>query len=454
MLVPSDVGFCGELLHMDEPLGRGWSASGGNLKTGLGYGLVSKGGFTRMIWVIIGILAVVGFVVFFVLQGKSAKPKELSVSEPPPETIPDLEAGYGKAVKASSPDPFGTRVGAPTPEAPTPTPAPTPPAVSPPGDDFATRAQASAPPADAFSTRAQQTPPTDDGFATRSHQAAAPDPYSTRAQQTPPADDAYSTRAQQAPPVDDAYSTRAQQAPPADDAYSTRAQQPAAPDAFATRAQPQPAEADSYSTRAQQPAPPAPQPDAYSTRAQAQPPAQGEADPYSTRAQAPLQPEPTPPDAYSTRAHAPQQPAVSAPDAYSTRAHSTPPPPSTPALAPAEPATPAPAPQMKPVPPPAPEPPPGPKAVLLALGGADRGERYVLGDRTTLGRESTNTIPLRGDTAASRQHCEVVREGTQFRVRDLKSSNGTFVNGEKISDVVLKGGDELKVGRSHFRFEL
>ena len=46
----------------------------------------------------------------------------------------------------------------------------------------------------------------------------------------------------------------------------------------------------------------------------------------------------------------------------------------------------------------------------------------------------------------SRHHCEVVSGGAGVRIRDLGSSNGTFVNGHKVDDVELSPGDVLEIG--------
>lgn len=54
--------------------------------------------------------------------------------------------------------------------------------------------------------------------------------------------------------------------------------------------------------------------------------------------------------------------------------------------------------------------------------------------------------------AISRQHCAILSSGTKITIRDLKSRNGTILNGEKIeSEVALKNGDELQVGPLFFQ---
>ncbi|HUX00187.1 MAG: FHA domain-containing protein [Phycisphaerae bacterium] len=57
-------------------------------------------------------------------------------------------------------------------------------------------------------------------------------------------------------------------------------------------------------------------------------------------------------------------------------------------------------------------------------------------------------------TRISRQHCEVVNEGTRLVVRDKGSANGTLVNGKKVQEQVLQPGDELQIGPLTFTVEI
>ncbi|RLS53296.1 MAG: FHA domain-containing protein, partial [Planctomycetota bacterium] len=65
----------------------------------------------------------------------------------------------------------------------------------------------------------------------------------------------------------------------------------------------------------------------------------------------------------------------------------------------------------------------------------------------SIGRESANHIQLR-DNEASRRHAEVSRVGEFFVICDLNSSNGTFVNKQKIEKAELSSGDQLQIGRT------
>ncbi|OBI80108.1 FHA domain-containing protein [Mycobacterium sp. E740] len=75
------------------------------------------------------------------------------------------------------------------------------------------------------------------------------------------------------------------------------------------------------------------------------------------------------------------------------------------------------------------------------------------GDRVTVGKASTNTVPLEHDETASRLHAVLENLGFAWSIRDLGSRNGTYLNGERISaERVLRSGDELRIGKSRLIF--
>jgi pSer/pThr/pTyr-binding forkhead associated (FHA) protein len=94
----------------------------------------------------------------------------------------------------------------------------------------------------------------------------------------------------------------------------------------------------------------------------------------------------------------------------------------------------------------------GDVATLVALSGPGAGSRYGL-DRvvTTLGRHPESDIFL-DDITVSRRHAEVEHAADGYRVRDIGSLNGTYVNRQRVDDVLLADGDELQVGRFKLRF--
>jgi hypothetical protein len=84
------------------------------------------------------------------------------------------------------------------------------------------------------------------------------------------------------------------------------------------------------------------------------------------------------------------------------------------------------------------------------------GDRYpLLGSLTTLGRDETADIVI-DDPGVSRRHSEirVTTDGPHLvtSIRDLNSTNGTFVNGERVSSQRLQDGDRLTIGRTSATF--
>ena len=77
----------------------------------------------------------------------------------------------------------------------------------------------------------------------------------------------------------------------------------------------------------------------------------------------------------------------------------------------------------------------------------DLGEKWV-----TIGRHDGNVFQI-AETSVSGRHCEVRLRGDELVVRDLQSTNGTFADGKKISEGVVKPGQMLRVGEVELRFE-
>jgi len=71
------------------------------------------------------------------------------------------------------------------------------------------------------------------------------------------------------------------------------------------------------------------------------------------------------------------------------------------------------------------------------------------GKRVTLGRASSCDVIIT-DASVSSEHARLTREADGWRVANLLSTNGTFVNNTKTSNGVLKDGDRLRLGRVEF----
>jgi len=90
---------------------------------------------------------------------------------------------------------------------------------------------------------------------------------------------------------------------------------------------------------------------------------------------------------------------------------------------------------------------------LAAIAGPLLGQTFLLGPQAlTIGRDRTNSVQLR-DLAVSRMHCKVEPADGRFRVRDLASRRGTFVNSLPVRQKILEEGDKITLGSSIFLFQ-
>ena len=94
-------------------------------------------------------------------------------------------------------------------------------------------------------------------------------------------------------------------------------------------------------------------------------------------------------------------------------------------------------------------------ASLFVIQGADQGKRFELKSSKpmALGRDNSNPIRLH-DTEVSRRHAEVRASEDAFRVVDLGSANGTFVNGKPVDQAPLRTGDRLQLGQTVMLFNV
>ncbi|HEX8096554.1 MAG TPA: FHA domain-containing protein, partial [Pyrinomonadaceae bacterium] len=80
--------------------------------------------------------------------------------------------------------------------------------------------------------------------------------------------------------------------------------------------------------------------------------------------------------------------------------------------------------------------------LVIKQSGKEPRQTEVPGGRVTVGRAPDNVVSLAGDTDVSRYHAIIESRGEEFWVVDLRSSNGTTVNGETVApDRKLKDGD-------------
>jgi pSer/pThr/pTyr-binding forkhead associated (FHA) protein len=92
-------------------------------------------------------------------------------------------------------------------------------------------------------------------------------------------------------------------------------------------------------------------------------------------------------------------------------------------------------------------------ARLVLLSEGFNGRSYELKvDKTTVGRVSDNAFEI-PEASVSSHHAEILLRGNDIVVRDLGSTNGTFINGEKITEAVLKPGQTLRFGTIDLRLD-
>jgi len=91
------------------------------------------------------------------------------------------------------------------------------------------------------------------------------------------------------------------------------------------------------------------------------------------------------------------------------------------------------------------------KLVILTQGLTGRAHELSV-DRTTIGRVEDNMFQI-AEPSVSSHHCEVVLRGNEVLIRDLNSTNGTFINNEKIGEGILKPGQTLRLGNVELKLD-
>jgi predicted component of type VI protein secretion system len=95
---------------------------------------------------------------------------------------------------------------------------------------------------------------------------------------------------------------------------------------------------------------------------------------------------------------------------------------------------------------------PGDVPRLIVVSGPVTGEVFLLeADEIVLGREPANAVAI-VDPSLSRRHCAISRTADGWTLRDLGSFNGTFVNGESVSERVLVHGDRVRIAATELLF--
>ena len=91
--------------------------------------------------------------------------------------------------------------------------------------------------------------------------------------------------------------------------------------------------------------------------------------------------------------------------------------------------------------------------LVMFKPNGQRKDFEITKDLTVIGRseDCTLRIPL---ADISRKHCELIKDEQGIRVRDLASSNGTYVNNRRVNEAVLNPGDRLMIGPVVFTVQI
>lgn len=81
--------------------------------------------------------------------------------------------------------------------------------------------------------------------------------------------------------------------------------------------------------------------------------------------------------------------------------------------------------------------------ILRAITGWLAGQEIVIDDAITLGRDKSCDVTIPG-THLSRHHAQITVQGNKLHIKDLGSTNGTFLNGERIDEADVVPGDEVR----------
>jgi pSer/pThr/pTyr-binding forkhead associated (FHA) protein len=93
-----------------------------------------------------------------------------------------------------------------------------------------------------------------------------------------------------------------------------------------------------------------------------------------------------------------------------------------------------------------------PRLVILSEGLTGKAHELKV-EKTTIGRVEDNTFQIM-EASVSSHHCEILLRGPDVVVRDLNSTNGTFVNGQQVTgEAVLKPGQIVRFGQVELRLE-
>lgn len=92
--------------------------------------------------------------------------------------------------------------------------------------------------------------------------------------------------------------------------------------------------------------------------------------------------------------------------------------------------------------------------ILCAISGPHQNQRFQFGPGIVkIGREIGSSVFLPQDSLISRNHAEITWDGANWSIKDLNSTNGLYLNGARISQQIIKSGDQIGVGQTWLKVE-
>jgi pSer/pThr/pTyr-binding forkhead associated (FHA) protein len=95
---------------------------------------------------------------------------------------------------------------------------------------------------------------------------------------------------------------------------------------------------------------------------------------------------------------------------------------------------------------------PAGKSGLVVIKGPNIGDKFFINKpEFTIGRITESDLFL-DDITVSRKHVSIIKEGSEFRIKDSGSLNGSYLNGKIVEEAILKDMDRIQVGKYIFLF--
>ncbi|WP_431711645.1 FHA domain-containing protein [Glutamicibacter uratoxydans] len=91
-------------------------------------------------------------------------------------------------------------------------------------------------------------------------------------------------------------------------------------------------------------------------------------------------------------------------------------------------------------------------ALLIAHTGPNQGARFLLDKEENIAGRHVNADIFLDDVTVSRKHASFERVENGFRLKDIGSLNGTYINGDRVDSVLLANGVQVQIGKFRLNF--